>query len=108
MMEYVYIYIYIHLCILYRVHIFYRYESVQSVDIEDIVWEVTSILEKTYGLFVAYNPVGLESRLQDAIKLLKNKQPEHDLVTVDRNNRIRMHGLVRDSNLIIMYGGFCF
>lgn len=100
-----FIYIYIHLYILYWVHIFYRDESVA---VKNIVQQVTRILEKTSSLFVAYNPVGLESRLQEAIQLLNKKQPEHNLVTGDRNSRIRMHDLVQDTNLLIMYGGFCF
>ncbi|GAU43039.1 hypothetical protein TSUD_329370 [Trifolium subterraneum] len=51
----------------------------ESKDIKSIVQHATRLLDKTY-LFVADYPVGLESRLQDVIQLLDNKQPEHTLI----------------------------
>ncbi|XP_057458668.1 disease resistance protein RPV1-like isoform X2 [Lotus japonicus] len=45
----------------------------ESEAIENIVENVTSLLDKT-DMFIADNPVGVESRVQDMIQLLDNQQ----------------------------------
>ncbi|KAK2420070.1 disease resistance protein RPV1 [Trifolium repens] len=86
----------------------------ESETIKDIVESVTQLLAKT-TLFIANNPVGVESRVNDMIQLLdQDMQQSHDvlllgmweiglsilvercLVIVDHKNILRMHGLLRD------------
>ena len=64
------------LCILSLVHLLYRNES---EDIKNIVEQVTYMLDMK-DLFIANHPVGVESRVQEVIKLLKNQQFEDPLV----------------------------
>lgn len=91
-MEYVYIITYAPYFWFIYIYIYYRSES--DV-IKSLVQDLIRLLHKTYYLFVANHPVGVESRVQNVIQLLNNKQPKHSLVAVDSENRVGMHDLVQ-------------
>ena len=60
-------------------HFFIYFYRNEGEVIEDIVENVTRLLDKT-DLFVADNPVGVESRVQDMIQLLDTRQSKDVLL----------------------------
>ncbi|WJX70671.1 hypothetical protein P8452_54750 [Trifolium repens] len=84
----------------------------ESKDIKDITENIIRFLDKK-DLFIADKPVGVDSRVQDVIQLLDIKQSndvlllgiwenginvlvERSLVTIDDENKLVMHDLLRD------------
>ena len=63
----------------YTSHLWFIFYRNESDDIKKVVEDVTRLLDKT-ELFVANYPVGITSRVQNAIKLLKKQQSKDVLL----------------------------